>query len=136
MKIGALAWLEYMTEKTGKVKNLRIDTSDKKDVVQALKTFYSRYLAEDKQDGTAFDDMVIDALESIIGQRNRLIVAVCESEHKRPVTRDEWFLAVNKLVRFYMEEHGMTRDEAKEEIRKKCTTSTNISPWMKEFLTS
>lgn len=44
----------------------RPDTSDKRDVVQALRTFYCRFFAEDGVEGTSFDGQVLDALDLIL----------------------------------------------------------------------
>lgn len=41
------------------------DTEDKAKVVQALCTFYCRFLSEDPIDGTSFDCQVLDALALI-----------------------------------------------------------------------
>jgi hypothetical protein len=44
----------------------RPDIDDKADVVQALKTFYCRFLCEDGIEGSAFDSQVLDALDLIL----------------------------------------------------------------------
>jgi hypothetical protein len=41
-------------------------SEDKESVVQALRTFYCRFLSEDPMEGTAFDHQVLDALDLIL----------------------------------------------------------------------
>lgn len=43
-----------------------VDREDKKQVVAALKMFYSRFLADDRTDGSDFDCRVLSALDDIL----------------------------------------------------------------------
>lgn len=40
-----------------------LDTSDETEIVRALTQFYCTFLCQDWQDGTAFDNMVLDTLK-------------------------------------------------------------------------
>lgn len=53
-------------------------------VLEDLKRYYSKVLAEDKQDGTSFDCMVLDAIDSLIAlqEGNASNFANCPYYHR------------------------------------------------------
>ena len=59
----------------------------KQEILQELKRYYSAELAEDKQDGTSFDCVVLAAIDSVAAQRVHADLALtCQACAEKPAT--------------------------------------------------
>ncbi len=58
----------------------------KQEILQELKRYYSAELAEDKQDGTSFDCVVLAAIDSVAAEQQSDLALTCQACTEKPAT--------------------------------------------------